>query len=117
MKVTWYPILVSFYASHEIQFREYSTDGGMDDIGYIGSQWVNPNGNANFPVLNENGTAWNSNFNWADNDHNEHWRWLAEVSSSFIPRFARGFLFLSLVSSRRAFFLFHSAVLKAQYIS
>ena len=40
---------------------------------YWTQQWVNPNGNANFPYVNLNGKP---NFNWTDNDLNENWLWL-----------------------------------------
>lgn len=57
-------------------------DGAVDGIGYIGSQWRNPNGNANVTYLNDVGGEWNSNFNWSENDFNENCRW-AVVSKPF----------------------------------
>jgi len=41
---------------------------------------LNPDGNVNLPVLNDNGVEWNSNFNWADNDFNDNWLWLVECN-------------------------------------
>lgn len=70
------------------------------------ASWVNPNGNRNFPYVNDNGEAWDPNFNWTDNDFNDNWRWLVEVSDmcSF-PAIMRGFFCLKHVFAiHRAFF-------------
>lgn len=53
--------------------------------------WVNPNGNVNFPMLNQNGSGWNPNFNIASNERKSNWRWLVEQLFSF-PRFSGGFV-------------------------
>lgn len=83
-------MLASFYAPNTIQSGEYSTDGDMDGAGYVGS-WVNQDGNRNFPYVGDDGKCWNSNFNWADNDHNYNWRWLVACNWFSFPANHAGF--------------------------
>ncbi|OGY98280.1 MAG: hypothetical protein A2681_00445 [Candidatus Liptonbacteria bacterium RIFCSPHIGHO2_01_FULL_56_18b] len=54
----------------------HSTDGGADGVWYIGSEWTNPNGNRNFPYLDESDGAWDSDFDWVGSGFDEDWRWL-----------------------------------------
>ena len=52
----------------------------MDGRLYIfGSEWQNPNGNVNVPILNENDDKRNLNLNWNDSDNqwNDNYRFVA----------------------------------------
>jgi len=70
-KTTWYRILRDFKIPNTIQSREYSKDGGRDDILYILVR--DPDGNLNVLVLNENVGKRNLNLNWFDNRWNRHY--------------------------------------------
>lgn len=63
--------------SNKMQPREYSRDGGLDDILHNGSIWQNPNDNRNVPYLNRNALKRNLNLNWIENDWNEIYRFVA----------------------------------------
>jgi len=53
----------------------------MDGIRHITS-WVNPNGNANFPMVNSDGDLY---LLWADNDQDDNWRWLVAATCVHSP--------------------------------
>ncbi|GEM_PF-1534118 len=62
--------------------KKFSQNDGKGPIGFggVGSQWVSPDGVADFPVLDGDGAAWYSRFVWAGDGRNGRWRWLAGVS-------------------------------------
>lgn len=70
-KATWYKILGDFKIPNTIQSREYSKDGGRDDILYNLVQ--DPDGNLYVLVLNESVGKRNFNLNWFDNRWNRNY--------------------------------------------
>lgn len=68
----------------EGQWREalkkaFPRNDGQGPIGIADPSWVDPDGDARFPVLGGDGGPWSSSFVWADSGRGEGWRWLVEV--------------------------------------
>lgn len=59
--------------------KRFPTNDGKGPIGFGGkeSSWVDPCGDAYFPVLCVHGVGWRSDFGWSDDVRDGHWRWLA----------------------------------------
>jgi hypothetical protein len=75
---------------NKIQSREYSRDGGSEDILHNDSVWRNLNGNRNVVCLNRDDAKRNADLNWFENDWNDNWRFAAVRNSLYFPVIAGG---------------------------